>query len=161
MLPIVLALAAAGALAGGGAGAAFGGILWFKRTADAAAAEQAKADSENIKDVLRQKMSEQEVRDQAKAMGVDVEAAVEGYRAAQRGQVDIEKLVKDLIAGKAGVPMADAAAASTGRKAALPLQRERVESNAEIRRWARENGFDVADKGQIPRRVLDAFREAH
>lgn len=160
MFPFVLAFAAIGALAGGGAGAAFGGILWFKKTADGAAAEQVKADSENIKDLLRQKMSEQEVRDQANAGGVDVAAAVEGYRLVQRGQIDIEKVVKDLLTGMTGVPIADAAAAAAdGVSASLPSGQ--IASNAEIRSWARGNGLDVADKGQIPRRVVDAFHEAH
>lgn len=159
---VIGARAVVGAVTGGGVGAAVGGVLWATKLADSAAVDRAMAGSENIKDLLRQKMSEQEVRDQAKSVGVDVCAAVEDYRAAQQGQIDIQTLVKDLITKTTGVPMADAAgSASLVAEPALPVRSERVGLNAEIRRWARENGLDVADKGRIPRRVLDAFREAH
>jgi hypothetical protein len=33
-------------------------------------------------------------------------------------------------------------------------------SNAEIRAWARQNGFTVSDRGRLPASVLTAFRQA-
>ncbi|WP_089959193.1 histone-like nucleoid-structuring protein Lsr2 [Lentzea xinjiangensis] len=30
-----------------------------------------------------------------------------------------------------------------------------------IREWARENGYELADRGRIPARVIDDFEEAH
>lgn len=161
-IPIILALAAAGAAAGGGIGAAIGGMIWFKRETDSAAAEEVKADSRNIQDILRQKMSEQQVREEARAVGVDVDAAVAGYRAAQAGVVDLQTVVTGIVSGVTGVPIPDAESGwALQSHEPLPLQSDRVTSNAEIRRWARENGRPVSDKGPIPRRVLDAFRSAH
>lgn len=35
------------------------------------------------------------------------------------------------------------------------------EQNAAIRDWARQNGYDINDRGRIPQDVVDAFTEAH
>lgn len=35
------------------------------------------------------------------------------------------------------------------------------EERAAIREWARESGFEVGEKGVIPRRVVAAYTEAH
>jgi hypothetical protein len=35
------------------------------------------------------------------------------------------------------------------------------EQLAKIREWARENGYQVSDRGRIPGNVLDAFQAAH
>ena len=32
---------------------------------------------------------------------------------------------------------------------------------SDVRTWARENGYDLADRGRIPANVIDAFEEAH
>ena len=34
-------------------------------------------------------------------------------------------------------------------------------SNAEVRSWARANGFAVSDRGRVPTSVMTAFRNAH
>ena len=34
------------------------------------------------------------------------------------------------------------------------------DERAAIRRWARENGFELADRGMIPREVYEAYRRA-
>ncbi len=40
----------------------------------------------------------------------------------------------------------------SGRKAGGPV------SNAELRTWAKQHGYAVADRGRVPRAVLDAYR---
>lgn len=42
----------------------------------------------------------------------------------------------------------------SGRKAAGPV------SNAELRSWAKQHGYAVADRGRVPRAVVDAYRAA-
>jgi hypothetical protein len=34
-------------------------------------------------------------------------------------------------------------------------------SSAQVRAWARKNGYQVADKGRIPAHVLTAYQQAH
>lgn len=42
-----------------------------------------------------------------------------------------------------------------------PIREEDGPSRGEIRAWARNNGFQVAIRGAIPKDVLDAYDEAH
>ncbi len=42
----------------------------------------------------------------------------------------------------------------SGRKAGGPV------SNAELRSWAKQHGYAVADRGRVPRAVVDAYRAA-
>ncbi|QTV79463.1 histone-like nucleoid-structuring protein Lsr2 [Microbacterium sp. NIBRBAC000506063] len=44
---------------------------------------------------------------------------------------------------------------------APPLPVAATHSNADIRTWARDQGYEVAAKGTIPRRIIDAYWEAH
>lgn len=39
-----------------------------------------------------------------------------------------------------------------------PSSKEQAQA---VRDWARQNGFEVSERGRIPKNVLDAFREAH
>jgi hypothetical protein len=41
-----------------------------------------------------------------------------------------------------------------------PTAADREQTKA-IRHWARNNGFDLADRGRIPAHVIDAFDTAH
>ncbi|WDO11213.1 Lsr2 family protein (plasmid) [Streptomyces murinus] len=34
-------------------------------------------------------------------------------------------------------------------------------SAEEVRAWARENGYEVSDRGRVPREIRDAFEAAH
>ena len=34
-------------------------------------------------------------------------------------------------------------------------------NTAEIRQWARDNGFDLSDRGRIPSNVMQAYEAAH
>lgn len=36
-----------------------------------------------------------------------------------------------------------------------------AEERAAIRTWGRLHGFDFADRGRIPRRIIDAYDESH
>ena len=53
-------------------------------------------------------------------------------------------------------------AASTGRtaRAARPAATPRGESQAEIREWARSQGYAVGDRGRIPGEVRSAYEAA-
>ena len=44
------------------------------------------------------------------------------------------------------------------RKAAAP---GRGANTAAVRVWARENGFEVSDRGRVPANVLEAYNAAH
>lgn len=48
--------------------------------------------------------------------------------------------------------------ASTTRRAAAPRRNNRAK---EIRKWAQDKGYDVADRGKIPTEVIDAYDAAH
>lgn len=41
------------------------------------------------------------------------------------------------------------------------IREEDAPSRGEIRAWARENGFQVAVRGALPKEILDAYNEAH
>lgn len=52
--------------------------------------------------------------------------------------------------------------------AARPVAKRRLEGRssavphpAEVRKWARDNGIEVNDRGRIPESVLAAYRAAH
>lgn len=50
-------------------------------------------------------------------------------------------------------------ATAPGRPAPPPAANR--EQTRAIRGWARQNGFDLADRGRIPANVIEAFEEAH
>lgn len=47
----------------------------------------------------------------------------------------------------------------TSPKAAAPAANR--EQTRAIRDWARQNGFELSDRGRIPSNVIEAFEEAH
>ncbi|PFG27762.1 histone-like nucleoid-structuring protein Lsr2 [Corynebacterium renale] len=47
---------------------------------------------------------------------------------------------------------------ATTRRATAPRRNNRAK---EIRKWAQDNGYDVADRGKIPTEVIDAYDAAH
>jgi nucleoid-associated protein Lsr2 len=49
-------------------------------------------------------------------------------------------------------------AAPTGSRATAGAGREQAQA---IREWARNNGYEVSDRGRIPANVIDAFEAAH
>lgn len=54
-----------------------------------------------------------------------------------------------------------AAGVRIGGSLALPGLGDRLDpTTAEVRAWARANGFAVSDRGRIPARLLEAFRTA-
>jgi hypothetical protein len=160
-IPIILALAAAGALAGGGIGTAVGGVMWFRKTGHEAARDEAVADSKNITDVLRQRMTEQQVRDEAKAAGVDVDAAVNGYKAAKDGVVRLADVAVRVALGDTGVPISkQSLSKEVLEEARATITADGVASNSDIRMWGRANGYVVKDRGPLPKALLEAFRAA-
>jgi hypothetical protein len=49
-------------------------------------------------------------------------------------------------------------AAPAGKRPGSPTSREQTKA---IRDWARQNGFDLSDRGRIPATVIEAFEAAH
>ncbi len=49
---------------------------------------------------------------------------------------------------------------STKTAAARSAQKTDAPSNAEVRSWARHNGFTVSDRGRLPASVVTAYRNA-
>jgi nucleoid-associated protein Lsr2 len=47
---------------------------------------------------------------------------------------------------------------ATTTKPAAPGNREQTKA---IRDWARQNGFELGDRGRIPTHIIDAFDDAH
>ncbi|PHV69067.1 histone-like nucleoid-structuring protein Lsr2 [Williamsia muralis] len=47
------------------------------------------------------------------------------------------------------------------RVAATPVVRTNKEHLAAIRQWARDNGYEVSDRGRIPAAIVDEFNSAH
>lgn len=50
---------------------------------------------------------------------------------------------------------------SRGAKKPSPVAASNGASSAQVRAWARKNGYQVADKGRIPAHVLTAYQQAH
>lgn len=49
----------------------------------------------------------------------------------------------------------------TARRAAKPVVQSASQATAEIREWARANGFEVGERGAIPGRIRSAYTLAH
>ncbi|MEJ5920265.1 MULTISPECIES: histone-like nucleoid-structuring protein Lsr2 [unclassified Corynebacterium] len=54
----------------------------------------------------------------------------------------------------------DANVARNRRTTAGAASRRARERNHMIRKWARENGYQVADRGALPKNIIDAFDKA-
>lgn len=94
----------------------------------------------------------------------DSEAAQrEAEEKVAKAKAVLEKAQEELRTVKAGTrttTTAVAAAAPTPIRAALGSGRTREELAA-VRTWARKNGYQVADQGMVPKRVLEAYDAAH
>lgn len=44
-----------------------------------------------------------------------------------------------------------------GKPAAKPARSTDAARNAEVRAWAQANGFELADRGRIPQKILQAY----
>lgn len=55
-------------------------------------------------------------------------------------------------------PPAPSPARTGRRRSGAHTDREQLDA---IRRWARDNGFQVTERGRIPERIMDAFQAAH
>jgi hypothetical protein len=53
--------------------------------------------------------------------------------------------------------------ASGGRaqRRSTPAQRRSSNGTGEVRSWARENGYQISERGRIPGSVIEAYRSAH
>ncbi len=50
---------------------------------------------------------------------------------------------------------------AAARRAAKPVPQAAAQATAEIREWARANGFEVGERGAIPGRIRSAYTLAH
>lgn len=61
-----------------------------------------------------------------------------------------------------GGPVSDVTVDETPRPEPEPESGDVVvASTAQIRAWARDNGFDVPTRGRLPQDVTDAYKAAH
>ncbi|MDZ8171985.1 histone-like nucleoid-structuring protein Lsr2 [Microbacterium xanthum] len=61
-------------------------------------------------------------------------------------------------------PYVDAArrvSASRSSSTAAPRRRKPSQDYAAVREWAKENGYQVSDRGRVPATVLEAYEAAH
>lgn len=63
------------------------------------------------------------------------------------------------IAGGRAVSSARAASGQAGSR--RPRRRSGQEDYGQVRAWAKENGYQVSERGRVPATVLEAFRAAH
>lgn len=66
---------------------------------------------------------------------------------------DFRKLLGEYIAVSRKV--------STGRQRPAAAQKSGKEHTQAIREWARDQGYELSDRGRIPTAVLEAFDDAH
>lgn len=78
----------------------------------------------------------------------EVKGALEGYASAGHS------------AGRGGRGRRRAASTGRATRAARPAAAPRGESQAEIREWARSQGYAVGDRGRIPGEVRTAYEAA-
>lgn len=50
---------------------------------------------------------------------------------------------------------------SPARSARRPSSGRRSNGTGDVRSWARENGFQVSERGRIPTNVIEAYQAAH
>lgn len=154
-IPIVIALyAAAGALAGAGAG---GTHVLVRRARQEAALDASTQDQQNIRALLRQQIQTAELAAQAAELGVDVEAVIRGYERAQSDAPSLNGLLKELASHGIEVPSTQPSV-TAGK---LRDTETDTVTAAEYRQWAQQEGLDVADRGRIPERIKDAYWAAH
>jgi hypothetical protein len=91
-LPVALAFAAAGAVVGGGIGAAAGGLFMWKRTNQAAALELSTADTNALAALDTAEIDLAQIKQQARELGVDISAVEAGYRTYRDGQIDLQAI---------------------------------------------------------------------
>ncbi|WP_369253356.1 Lsr2 family DNA-binding protein [Geodermatophilus amargosae] len=152
MVPILF-FAAAGLLVGGGAG---GGWLLWQKGNQAAAKELQAQDAANLKRLLEGEIDLAELKRQAKQAGVDVDAVMAGYEKMKAKQLKPEDVVRLVTEGCLPVP-----GDGSGKKPSMLPEGVDAVSNAEFRAWARANGHEVKDRGQVPERIKAAYRDAH
>jgi len=76
-------------------------------------------------------------------------------------EIDLSDKNADLLR-EALTPFIDAAR-RVGRSAARPVSSSRARSRTEtdaIREWARQNGYEVNDRGRIAETIIQAYRSA-
>jgi hypothetical protein len=69
---------------------------------------------------------------------------------------------KKTSATRKALPVAAAADAEpTQEEQAVALGSAGSPSNADLRTWARHNGFTLSDRGRVPAAIVTAYRSAH
>jgi hypothetical protein len=152
-LPL-LYFAAAGLAAAGGP---LAGVYFFRRGAQEAARQEARADAKAIRDLLEQSLDLAELRRRAQEEGVDPDAVAQGYHALKAGYLTVDEFVSKVLSGQAPVP-----ANLRGGPPPLPRGHTVVEATpAEMRAWAIAQGMDVAATGRLPMAVVEAYGQSH
>lgn len=71
-------------------------------------------------------------------------------------EIDLSDAHRDELL-RALQPYIDAGRRTKRSRAATP-SRSSNEEQGQIRAWARDNGYEVSDRGRIPTKVVDAYR---
>lgn len=158
-LPIVVAFAAAGAIAGTGLGTAAGGVYMWRRTKQEEATRSREADLDAISRLLSAEMDLADLKRQAEEVGVDVQAVEAGYKAYKDSHDEILKIASQILNGEVIVP-------TSSNATALGLQEmagddTSVVSDRAMREWLRKNGYSVPSSGPLAKQWKRIYWESH
>ncbi len=96
--------------------------------------------------------------------GVDAQETVSFGLDGTRYEIDLSEdnaaRLRDVLAVYVAHARRPTPAAANGARRSRGGRSDR-EQTAAVRRWARENGYDIGEKGRIPTKVLDAYHSAH
>lgn len=158
-LPIVVAFAAAGAIAGTGLGTAAGGVYMWRRTKQEEATRSREADLDAISRLLSGEIDLAHLKRQAEEVGVDVEAVEAGYKAYKDSHEDLLKIASQILDGEIIVPTSsDATAPEIQEMAGHDTS---VVSDREIREWLRKEGYRVPSSGPLAKQWKRIYWEVH
>lgn len=158
-IPLVLALAAAGGVAGAGLGAAAGGLHMWRQVNRRGATEEYQGDIDALSHLLRSEMDLARLKREAKNLGVDPVAVDAGYQMYRDGQADLADVVKRLVRGEVPVPLIEPSSGEAAK--ALIEPGTATATTSEMRTWLRQNGYDVPTVGPLAQRWIDIYMEAH
>ncbi|WP_377271878.1 histone-like nucleoid-structuring protein Lsr2 [Peterkaempfera sp. SMS 1(5)a] len=100
---------------------------------------------------------------QARTALADLQQSQRKEAAVSTAEEHVQKLKRQLAEAEKALRVAKGTngASSPAAKATPVADRPARDELDTIRTWARENGHEVADRGRIPRNVVDAYRAAH
>ena len=95
--------------------------------------------------------------------GTDAKRTVTFALDGKNYEIDLNEANLDKLTGALD-PYIEKARKTTGTSRRTSGTRRSAEGGSDasaVRTWARENGFEVSDRGRVPKEVRDAYDEAH